>query len=60
MDWTHFVAWLSGIFVGSFLMTVWQNERKRRAGNLYRQMWADAATVGRHFPPAKTEPPEAK
>jgi hypothetical protein len=30
MDWTHFVAWLLGIFVGSFLMTVWQNERKRR------------------------------
>jgi hypothetical protein len=30
MDWTHFVVWLLGIFVGSFLMTVWQNERKRR------------------------------
>jgi hypothetical protein len=30
MEWTHFVVWLLGIFVGSFLMTVWQNERKRR------------------------------
>jgi hypothetical protein len=60
MEWTHFVVWLLGIFIGSFSMTVWQNERKRRAGNLYRQMWADAVTVARHFPPAKAEPPEVK
>jgi hypothetical protein len=60
MEWTHLLAGLLGWFVGDFLRAVWQNERKRRADNLYRQMWADAATVARHFPPAKAEPPEVK
>ena len=60
MEWTHFVVWLLGIFVGSFSMTVWQNERKRRAGNRHRQMWAEALEVGRRLPPTFSNPPEVK
>jgi beta-lactamase regulating signal transducer with metallopeptidase domain len=60
MEWTHFVVWLLGIFIGSFSMTVWRNERKRREGNRHRQMWADAPEVARRLPPAMAEPPEAK
>jgi hypothetical protein len=57
MEWTHFVVWLLGIFIGSFLMTVWQNERKRREGNYHRRLWVDAFERGRFYPPATTEPP---
>ena len=30
MEWTHLACLLAGTFVGSFLMTVWQNERAYR------------------------------
>jgi hypothetical protein len=60
MEWTHVLAGLLGWFVGDFLRAVWQNERKRRAGNRHRQMWADALEVARRLPPAKAEPPEVR
>jgi hypothetical protein len=60
MEWTHFVVWLLGIFIGSFLMTVWQNERKRREGNRHRRLWADALERGRWHPPATPAQPEVK
>jgi hypothetical protein len=59
MEWTHFLIWMLGIFIGSFLMTVWQNERKRREGNYHRRLWVDAFERGRFYPPAKSEPPPA-
>jgi hypothetical protein len=30
MDWSHLACLLAGVFVGSFLMTVWRNERRYR------------------------------
>jgi beta-lactamase regulating signal transducer with metallopeptidase domain len=30
MEWSHFVVWLLGYFIGSLLMTVWRNERRYR------------------------------
>ena len=60
MEWTHFVVWLLGIFIGSFLMTVWQNERKRREASAHRRLWVDALERGRWHPPATSAQPEAK
>jgi len=34
MDWSHWACATAGSFVGSFLMTVWQNNRKRRHEDL--------------------------
>ena len=30
MEWTHLACLLAGVFFGTFLMTVWQNERRYR------------------------------
>jgi hypothetical protein len=57
MEWTHFVVWLLGIFIGSFLMTVWQNERKRRLAEKNRELYAVMLKAGRFFPPATKETP---
>ena len=48
MEWTHLTCAMAGCFVGSFLVTVWQNERKRRASQRNREwfsaMWEQASS----------------
>jgi hypothetical protein len=56
MEWTQFAAWLAGIFVGSFLMTAWQNERKRRLAEKNRELYTVLFNAGRFYPPATSEP----
>jgi hypothetical protein len=57
MEWTHFVVWLLGIFIGSFAMTVWQNERRRRSAKRAGELYAVMFNRGRFYPPAKHAPP---
>jgi hypothetical protein len=57
MDISHVAIGLAGAFIGSFLMTVWHNERwhrrNREAVEMYRQMYIR----GRWFPPSTQPPP---
>lgn len=39
MDWSHWACAMAGSFVGSFLMTVWQNERNRRRTQRHRDLY---------------------
>jgi hypothetical protein len=57
MEWTHFATGLAGAFIGSFLMTVWQNERRRRSTERNREWFAEMWERGRWYPPATQDPP---
>jgi hypothetical protein len=40
MNWSHWACAMAGSFVGSFLMTVWNNERShRRNRDLFHLMY---------------------
>ena len=57
MEWTHIACMAAGGLLGSFLMTVWQNERR------YRREPDFTVPVrladGWWFPPATQPPPPA-
>ena len=60
MDVSHVAVGLAGAFIGSFLITVVQNESRRarearQRADLYREMF----NRGRWFPPATQPPPPA-
>ena len=58
MEWTHLVCMAAGGLLGSFLMTVWSNERmykRQREYEIYRTHYMRT----RWFPPAASEPPPA-
>jgi hypothetical protein len=59
MEWTHLACLLAGTFVGSFLMTVLQNERRYRREREATEMYCDMFNRGRWFPPATQPPPPA-
>lgn len=58
MEWTHIACLLAGTFVGTFLMTVWQNERRHqrekelRRAELRRRIVEKAVLCGLLDPPA--------
>ena len=59
MEWTHIACMAAGGLLGSFLMTVWQNERRYRRQRAATEIYCDAFNRGRWFPPATREPPPA-
>jgi hypothetical protein len=59
MEWTHWACAMAGCFVGSFLMTVFGNERRHREEQRRRDMYLDAFHRGRFYPAATQPPPTA-
>lgn len=59
MDIGHVAIGLAGAFVGSFLMTVWQNERRHKRQRQASEMYREMLIRGRWFPPATQLPPPA-
>jgi len=57
MEWTNWACAMAGCFVGSFAMTVWQNERRRRSAARAGELYAVTFNRGRFYPPAKSDPP---
>ena len=53
MEWTHIACMAAGGLLGSFLMTVWQNERRDR---LEREDEPIRLADGWWFPKAKNQP----
>ena len=62
MEWTHLACLLAGTFVGSFLMTVWRNERRYQRDERSRRAFEKAAHRGiidlnLLYPPATSSRP---
>lgn len=58
--WASHLAFLfSGTFVGSFMMAVWQDERRYRREREALELHREIFNRGRWFPPATQPPPQA-
>lgn len=58
MEWTHIACMAAGGLLGSFLMTVWQNER-RAWNHEWGRVTREAFDGFRMYPPATQPPPPA-